>query len=146
MKRIARRETYTIGHLYIDGVYFCDTIEDKDRGLRQSLPESVNRSKKRFGATAIPTGRYQVTLGIKSKKFSKKKQYDFCGGYLPRLINVPAFEGVLVHIGNTAKDTDGCLLVGKNTKVGKVLDSGVTFRELYAKLKAAKDLIFIKIE
>ena len=146
LRRIARRETYTIGHLYIDGVYFCDTIEDTDRGLRQSLPESVNRAKKRFGATAIPTGRYQVTLGIKSKKFSKKKQYDFCGGYLPRLINVPAFDGVLIHIGNTAKDTDGCLLVGKNTKVGKVLDSGVTFRELYAKLKAAKDLIFIKIE
>jgi hypothetical protein len=137
LKRIARRETYTIGHLYIDGVYFCDTIEDTDRGLRQSLPESVNRSKKRFGATAIPTGRYQVTLGVKSPKFSKKKQYDFCGGYLPRLINVPAFEGVLIHIGNTANDTDGCLLVGKNTKVGKVLDSGVTFRALYAKLKAA---------
>lgn len=146
LKRIARRETYTIGHLYIDGVYFCDTIEDTDRGLRQSLPESVNRSKKRFGATAIPTGRYQVTLGVKSPKFSKKKQYDFCGGYLPRLINVPAFEGVLIHIGNTAKDTDGCLLVGKNTKVGKVLDSGVTFRALYEKLKAAKGLIFITVE
>lgn len=146
LKRIARRETYTIGHLYIDGVYFCDTIEDTDRGLRQSLPESVNRSKKRFGATAIPTGRYQVTLGVKSPKFSKKKQYDFCGGYLPRLINVPAFEGVLIHIGNTAKDTDGCLLVGRNTKVGKVLDSGVTFRALYEKLKAAKGLIFITVE
>ena len=146
LKRIARRETYTIGHLYIDGVYFCDTIEDTDRGLRQSLPESVNRSKKRFGATAIPTGRYQVTLGVKSPKFSKKKQYDFCGGYLPRLINVPAFEGVLIHIGNTANDTDGCLLVGKNTKVGKVLDSGVTFRALYEKLKAAKGLIFITVE
>jgi hypothetical protein len=106
----------------------------------------VNRAKKRFGATAIPTGRYQVTLGIKSPKFSKKKQYDFCGGYLPRLINVPAFEGVLIHIGNTANDTDGCLLVGKNTKVGKVLDSGVTFRSLYAKLKAAKGLIFITVE
>lgn len=146
LKRIARRETYTIGHLYIDGVYFCDTIEDTDRGLRQSLPESVNRSKKRFGATAIPTGRYQVTLGVKSPKFSKKKQYDFCGGYLPRLINVPAFEGVLIHIGNTTKDTDGCLLVGRNTKVGKVLDSGVTFRALYERLKAAKGLIFITVE
>ena len=146
LKRIARRETYTIGHLYIDGVYFCDTIEDTDRGLRQSLPESVNRSKKRFGATAIPTGRYQVTLGIKSPKFSKKKQYDFCGGYLPRLINVPAFEGVLIHIGNTAKDTEGCILVGRNTKVGMVLDSTATFRALYARLKGAKDKIFITIE
>ena len=146
LKRIARRETYTIGRLYIDGVYFCDTLEDKDRGLKQSLPASVNAAKKRFGATAIPTGRYQVTLKIKSHKFSKKKQYEFCGGYLPRLMNVPAFEGVLIHIGNTAKDTEGCLLVGKNTKVGKVLESGVTFRALYEKLKNAQGYIFITVE
>ena len=146
LKRIARRETYTIGHLYVDGKYFCDTIEDTDRGLQQSLPESVNRAKKRYGATAIPTGHYQVTLGVKSPKFSKRKQYDFCGGYLPRLINVPAFEGVLIHIGNTAKDTEGCLLVGKNTKVGKVLESAATFRKLYEVLKAAHGFIFITVE
>ena len=146
LKRIARRDGYTIGRLYIDGVYFCDTIEDTDRGLKQSLPPSVNRAMKKAGATAIPTGKYQVVLNVKSPRFSKKKQYDFCGGYLPRLLNVPAFEGVLIHIGNTAKDTEGCLLVGRNTKVGKVLDSGVTFRALYAKLKEAKGYIFITIE
>ena len=146
LKRIARKETYTIGRLYIDGVYFCDTIEDTDRGLKQSLPVSVNIAKKRYGATAIPTGRYQVTLKIKSPKFSKNKKYDFCGGYLPRLLNVPAFDGVLIHIGNTAKDTEGCLLVGRNTKVGKVLESGVTFRALYEKLKNAQGYIFITVE
>lgn len=146
LKRIARRETYTIGRLYVDGVYFCDTIEDTDRGLKQSLPASVNKAMKRAGATAIPTGKYQVTLKVKSQKFSKKKQYDFCGGFLPRLINVPAYEGVLIHIGNTAKDTEGCILVGRNTKVGKVLDSGVTFRALYARLKEAQGFIFITIE
>jgi hypothetical protein len=146
LRRIARRETYTIGKLYIDGVYFCDTIEDKDRGLMQSLPASVNKAMKKAGATAIPTGKYQVTLKVKSQKSSKKKQYDFCGGYRPRLINVPAFEGVLIHIGNTAKDTEGRILVGRNTKVGKVLDSGVTFRALYEKLKEAKGYIFITIE
>lgn len=146
LKRIARRDTYTIGHLYIDGKYFCDTIEDKDRGLSQSLPASVNKAMKKAGATAIPMGKYQVTLKVKSPKFSKKKQYDFCGGFLPRLINVPAFEGVLIHIGNTAKDTEGCILVGRNTKVGKVLDSGVTFRALYARLKEAQGFIFITIE
>lgn len=146
LRRIARRETYTIGRLYIDGEYFCDTLEDKDRGLKQSLPASVNKSMKKVGATAIPTGKYQVTLKVKSQRFSKKKQYDFCGGYLPRLINVPAFEGVLIHIGNTAKDTEGCILVGRNTKVGKVLESGVTFRALYAKLKEAKGYIYITIE
>jgi hypothetical protein len=110
------------------------------------LPASVNKAMKKVGVTAIPAGKYQVTLKWKSPKFSKKKQYDFCGGYLPRLINVPAFEGGLIHIGNTAKDTEGCILVGRNTKVGKVLDSGVTFRALYEKLKEAKGYIYITIE
>lgn len=146
LRRIARRDTYTIGKLYIDGVYFCDTIEDRDRGLKQSLPASVNRAKKVQGATAIPIGRYQVTLKMQSPRFKNKKQYEFCDGYLPRLINVPAFEGILIHIGNSNRDTDGCILVGRNTKVGKVLKSGVTFRALYAKLKEAKGYIFITIE
>ena len=146
LRRIARRDTYTIGRLYVDGAYFCDTIEDTDRGLRQDLPESVNRAKKRKGVTAIPVGRYQVTLGVKSPRFGAKPQYSFCGGFLPRLLNVPAFDGVLIHIGNTAKDTEGCILVGRNTKVGMVLDSTATFRALYARLKGAKDKIFITIE
>lgn len=149
LKRTARRETYTIGHLYIDGRYFCDTIEDKDRGLRQDMPVSVIRATKRKGVTAIPTGRYRVTLDVRSQKFSQKKyerNYGFCNGFLPRLINVPGYEGVLIHVGNTAKDTEGCLLVGKNTKVGKVLESRVTFVMLYEILKKAKDSIFIRIE
>ena len=147
--RIARRDTYTIGHLYIDGKYFCDTIEDKDRGLKQSMQPSVIRATKRKGVTAIPTGRYRVTLEVKSPKFSAKKyekNYGFCDGYLPRLINVPGFDGVLIHIGNTAKDTDGCLLVGKNTKVGKVLESRAVFVKLYEELKKVKDSIYITIE
>ena len=149
LKRIARREMYTIGHLYIDGRYFCDAIEDKDRGLRQDMQASVIRAIKRKGVTAIPTGRYRVTLDVRSQKFSQKKyekNYGFCDGYLPRLINVPGFEGVLIHVGNTAKDTEGCLLVGKNTKVGKVLESRVTFVRLYEILKKAKDSIYITIE
>lgn len=149
LKRIARRETYTIGHLYIDGVYVCDTIEDKDRGLRQDMQPSVIRATKRKGVTAIPMGRYRVTLDVKSPKFSQKKYdktYGFCGGYLPRLINVPGFDGVLIHVGNTAKDTEGCLLVGKNTRVGKVLESRVTFVKLYERLKKAKGSIYMTIE
>ena len=149
LRRIARRDTYTIGHLYIDGRYFCDTIEDKDRGLRQDMSPSVIRATKRKGVTAIPTGRYRVTLDVRSPKFSQKKyekNYGFCYGYLPRLINVPGFEGVLIHVGNTARDTEGCLLVGKNTRVGKVLESRVTFVKLYERLKEAKDSIYITIE
>lgn len=149
LKRIARRDTYTIGHLYIDGRYFCDTIEDKDRGLCQDMQPSVIRATKRKGVTAIPTGRYRVTLDVRSPKFSQKKyekNYGFCDGYLPRLINVPGFEGVLIHVGNTAKDTEGCLLVGKNTRVGKVLESRVTFVKLYEILKGAEGSIYITIE
>lgn len=146
LKRIARRDTYTIGHLYIDGQYFCDTIEDTDRGLRQDLPLSVNQAKKRRGVTAIPVGRYRVTLDVFSQRFSKKKQYDFTRGYLPRLLNVPAFDGILIHIGNTAADSEGCILVGRNTKVGMVLESTKTFKDLYARLKSATGEIYITVK
>ena len=146
LKRIARRDTYTIGHLYIDGKYFCDTCEDRDRGLRQDLPVSVNQARKVRGQTAIPTGRYRVTLGVKSPKYSKKKQYAACNGYVPRLINVPAFDGILIHIGNTAADSEGCILVGRNKKVGMVLESTNTFWQLYSRLQEAKDTIYITIK
>ena len=146
LKRIAKRDTYTIGRLYIDGAYFSDTIEDKDRGLRQDLPLSVNKARKRAGVTAIPTGRYRVTLGVQSPKYKDRKEYKFCNGYLPRLLNVPAFDGILIHIGNTADDSAGCILVGRNTQVGKVLKSTVTFWELYSKLQDAKDDIYITVK
>lgn len=146
LKRIARRDTYTIGRLYVDGEYFCDTCEDVDRGLRQDMAQSVIRAIKRKGVTAIPTGRYRVTMDVQSPKFRTKAMYQFCNGYLPRLINVPGFDGVLIHVGNTAKDTEGCLLVGKNTKVGKVLESRTTFVKLYEKLRKAEGSIYITIE
>ena len=146
LQRIARRDTYTIGHLYIDGQYFCDTCEDTDRGLRQDLPLSANQAKKRRGGTAIPGGRYRVTLGVKSPKYSKKKQYDFTGGFLPRLVNVPAFDGILILIGNTAADSEGCILVGRNTKVGMVLESTKTFKDLYARMKSATGEIYITVK
>ena len=146
LERIARRDTYTIGHLSIDGKRFCDTCEDTDRGLRQDLPLSVNQAKKRRGITAIPVGRYRVTLDVKSPKYSKKKQYDFCKGFVPRLINVPAFEGILIHIGNTAADSEGCILVGRNTKVGMVLESTKTFKALYEVLRKATDSIYITVK
>ena len=123
LKRIAKRDTYTIGHLYVDGVRFCDTLEDTDRGLDQKMSLAVLKARKRKGITAIPTGRYRVTLGVKSPKYSTRPAYDFCEGYVPRLINVPAYDGILIHIGNYPQDTEGCILVGRNTKVGAVLQS-----------------------
>ena len=146
LERIALRDTYTIGHLSIDGKRFCDTCEDTDRGLRQDLPLSVNQAKKRRGITAIPVGRYRVTLDVKSPKYSKKKQYDFCQGFVPRLINVPALEGILIHIGNTAADSEGCILVGRNTKVGMVMESTKTFKALYEVLRKATDPIYITVK
>ena len=146
LKRIAKRDTYTIGHLYINGEYFCDTLEDTDRDLSQSLPISVNRAKKKKGLTAIPVGKYRVTLDMQSNRFKNVPFYKFCDGYLPRLVNVPVYDGVLIHVGNTAKDTEGCILVGENKAVGKVLISRETFLRLYDKLQSAKnELIYIEI-
>jgi hypothetical protein len=85
-------------------------------------------------------------LDVVSNRFKDKAQYQFCKGFLPRLINVPAFEGVLIHIGNTPKDTEGCILVGENKVVGQVLNSTQTFRRLYDILKKATDYIYIDIK
>lgn len=145
LKRTHRAETYTIGKLFIDNQYFCDTLEDKDRGLISSMPlEQINKIKIK-GITAIPTGTYKITLDIVSPKFSKYKQYQAINGKLPRLIDVPGYEGILIHIGNTHVDTDGCVLVGKNDVVGKVTNSTYWFNELYKKLQSATDEIEITV-
>lgn len=145
LERTYKKEKYTIGNLYVDGVWFCNTIEDKDRGLRQDMPECVCRKKKIKYETAIPTGRYRVTLGVKSPKMSQRKAYDFCNGYVPRLINVPAFDGILIHIGNTEKDSAGCIIVGENKAKGRVINSTQVFHRLYETLEKADDLIYITI-
>lgn len=138
LKRVAKRPTYTIGKLYIDGVYFCDTLEDRDRGLTQSMSLKEIQSKKVPSQTAIPTGTYEVSVSVVSPRFSKKAVYQkICKGRVPRLLNVPGYDGVLIHIGNTDKDSAGCILVGKNSAVGKVLQSTDTFTRLFAKLNEA---------
>lgn len=136
LKRIALRPTYTIGKLYVNGKYECDTIEDTVRDLNHN-GKFDNGEKKVAGITAIPYGTYSITMKVKSPRFSQKIQYKKCGGYLPRLQGVPEFDGVLIHIGNTAEDSEGCILVGKNTQVGRVTDSTVTFWALYNKLLKA---------
>lgn len=139
LKRIARKPSYTIGHLYANGEYVCDTLEDTDRGLKQSMPLSEIKAKKVYGETAIPTGKYFVTLKVQSPKFKDRQWAKFCDGYLPRLLNVPGYEGVLIHVGATAKDTLGCVICGENKAVGKVLNSATSFKRLYALLKTASD-------
>ena len=129
---------YTIGNLYIDDIYFCDTLEDIDRGITSSTSlEDISR-KKVYGQTAIPTGTYKVNLNVVSPKFKNRSWAKPYGGKVPRLMNVPGFEGVLIHPGNTDSDTSGCILVGKNTVVGKVMESTITFNGLMKKLLKAK--------
>lgn len=120
LRRIARKPSYTIGRLYCDSTYLCDTIEDCDRGLSQSMPLQTIKSKKIHGATAIPTGTYEVVYTF-SPKYKKN---------MPRLLNVPGYEGILIHTGNTAADTEGCLIVGRNKVVGKVLESRDTYNNI----------------
>ena len=99
---------YTIGKMYIDGDYFCDTLEDTDRGLSQDMSEEEIKSKKVYGQTAIPTGRYKILMNVVSPKFSKKQFYmDVCQGRVPRLEGVKAFSGILLHCAATADNVEG---------------------------------------
>lgn len=137
LNRKFKLEKYSIGKLYVDGRFFCDTLEDTDRGLTNKMPLSEIQRLKKKGITAIPLGTYQVVLNVYSPKFGAKSQYAFCKGFLPRLLNVPGYEGVLIHVGNTPADTDGCILVGKNNIKGMVTNSAITFKSLYTLLEAA---------
>ena len=121
LKRIALRDTYTIGKLYVDGQYFCDTLEDRVRDL--------TKEKKVPGETAIPAGTYNMVVNV-SPKFKRM---------LPRLLNVPQFDGILIHRGNTAKDSAGCILVGENSAVGKVLNSTYWEKRVTEHLLEAQD-------
>lgn len=135
-----KKATYTIGVLYVDGVRFCETLEDRDRGLKQGDHPNIIRSRKVFGETAIPTGTYGVAMNITSPKYAAVSWYwKLCRGMMPRLLTVPGFEGVLIHPGNTALDTLGCILVGRNTKVGQLTESRATFEKLYKRMRAAAD-------
>lgn len=147
VKREFKKPTYTIGKLYIDGEYFCDTLEDKDRGLKSTMSLEQITKKKIKGQTAIPTGTYKVLMNRLSPKYSTVQwAREFCGSIMPRLENVPGYEGILIHPGNTDKDTAGCLLVGFNKEVGKVLNSKETFKKLYKKLLTDKNNITITYE
>ena len=100
VKRIARKEAYTIGKMYVDGAYVCDTLEDKDRGLTSTMSVAQICGVKIKGETAIPTGRYLVDMKTVSPRFGGRAQYQFCKGRLPRLCNTVGFQGVLIHIGD----------------------------------------------
>lgn len=139
IKRTITRNNYTLGKLYIDGVYFCDTLEDKDRGLTQNMSIEQIKSIKVPGETAIPKGTYRVTLDVVSPKFSKYPFYmQTCGGKLPRLIDVKGYEGVLIHVADGPKRdslVQGCIGIGNLSAEEYLMNGKKIFIELYNKLK-----------
>lgn len=140
LKRSYNCKDYCIGHLYINGKFFSDTIEDCDRGLDYKMPLKEILKKKIKALTAIPVGVYGIVMNVVSPKYNKKELYKkFCGGKMPRLLNVPGYDGVLIHPGNTAADSEGCILVGENKVKGKVINSFNTWVRLYDILKKAND-------
>lgn len=135
-----KKQSYTIGNLYINNTFFSNTLEDTDRGLDDSMSSVKIKELKIPSITAIPKGTYKITLDIHSYKFGKQSFYrNLCEGKLPRLLDVKGFEGILIHAGNTNKDTSGCILVGMNTIKGQVTNSREYFKKLYVQLKEAKD-------
>ena len=146
VERKWKKPNYTIGVLSIDGERFCETLEDVDRNLNSSMSVEQIKAIKKPNETAIPTGTYKITLDTFSPRFGNKAFYKkVCGGKLPRILNIKGFDGVLIHCGNTNLDTSGCILVGRNLEVGKVLKSQETFEKLYKILKENKDNLTIKI-
>lgn len=128
LKRRFLGESYTIGSLSIDGKKFCDTLEDKVRDLNKNGVFDGDE-KKVYAETAIPYGTYDIVVDY-SPKFKRE---------LPRLQNVKHFEGILIHRGNTAEDSAGCILVGENKVKGKVVNSTPYEKELVQILKEAQD-------
>ena len=117
-------EERTLGKLYINKEFFCSTIEDKYRDL--------SKEKKVYGKTCIPFGTYKVIINMSPKY----------GRLMPRLLDVPHFDGILIHSGNTEQDSAGCIIVGKRSGQ-KVINSRDTFNRLFARLEKYSN---IKIE
>lgn len=123
IKRIAFKENYTIGRLYVDDIYICDTIEDKVRELHTA-------EDKVYGETAIPAGEYKADVA-----FSNKFRYN-----VVRLFGVPYFEGIYIHKGNTEKDSLGCIIVGYNDKKGWVSRPTEALNKLMAAIEGYDEL------
>ena len=132
LKRIAKKDGYTIGHLYVNGIMkVCDTLEPQWRDFHHG-------AQKVDGKSAIPEGRYPLVVTW-SPRFKQ---------WLPLLVGVTLFEGVRIHSGNTPLDTQGCILPGQNRKKGMVLNSRTAMRKIMALLNAREpgEPAWIKVE
>lgn len=122
--RTQKTELSTISHLFIEDQHECFVIEDTDRGLKSTMSLEEIQKLKIHGKTAIPEGRYQIIIAF-SPRFKR---------LLPRLLNVPGYDGILMHVGNYPRDTEGCLLPGTIPTKNCVLHSVTAFTNLYKKL------------
>lgn len=143
LERTYKGVSYTIGKLYLNDKYFCDTLEDTDRGLKSTMSKEEIEKIKVYSKTAIPTGTYKVDMNTVSPKFKNRVWAKPYGGKLPRLIDVKGYSGVLIHVGNKPEDTLGCILVGENKVKGQVINSTATFNRLMTELKKDKNIELI---
>lgn len=127
LERLWPKAEYTVGRLYIDGELFCNTLEDKVADVNRN-GELDGTERKVPGKTAIPYGTYKIFYGW-SPRFGRN---------LPRLLNVTAFDGILIHPGNTPEDSAGCILVGRNTEVGRLTQSRLYSDELNKRIDIAQ--------
>ena len=140
IERKTRKNTYTIGKVSIDGKYFCDSLEDTDRGVSQEMPfystggangwwqNGDKKIDKIYGKTAIPTGIYTAC----SYYWPKFKSY------VVQLLRVPGFTGILMHNGMTADHSEGCILLGKNNLIGRLDGDRVYMDALAARVMACE--------
>ena len=131
--RYPSTSNYTEGKLYINGAYFCDTLEDQDRGLYQHMSLAEIQAVKVYGETCIPYGTYKVELSY-SPKFKK---------IMPAILDVKGFTGVRMHNGVDKNSTLGCILVGIKYKDGMLTNSRKTFNELMQKLQNQKEITLV---
>lgn len=130
VKRLYKKSEYTIGKMYINGEYFCDTVEDTDRGLKSDMTYEEIARRKVYGKTAIPVGRYDVALSY-SPKFKRS---------LPLLLSVKGYSGIRIHNGKDANSSLGCIIVGENKIKGCVINSRQTMEKLMYRLRNEKNI------
>lgn len=142
MEILLQRDTFTdkstTGKLYIDGIFQCYVLEDKDRGLNDSMSLNEINDRKVYGETCIPYGKYEIKITM-SGRFKRD---------LPILLNVKGYEGIRIHTGNTDADTHGCLLPCSSVSKDKGIGSTIAFNQLFEKIKSelkSSKRVFINI-
>lgn len=129
LTRTTKTENSTIGVLQINGQHKCFTLEDKDRGINSNMSPEEIKAIKVYGKTAIPTGRYKVTVTY-SQRFKQ---------LMPEVMNVPGFAGIRIHPGNTAANTEGCILVGEEKCTDIIYRSRLAYNGIWPMLNAANE-------